>query len=386
MNETIRPASFSIYLRNARNLALIGEVSFFEHFSYTRRAFVTGAFRFDVRHDAIDPDAIARNRLVVVRRNGQPEFRGIIRRRVYNATTRTWTLTGPCLKWWLSRRVIKPAADASHDSVASVPAETAMTGYVERHLTAPADSERDVNGELDGITFDVAPSEARGMLTTYNGRFVNLLTGCLQQIATSAGLLFDVVLQPQNLGYRFEVSAPRDATWSTGSEPVVFSLDHLNVAELVYTEDATSLTNAVYVLGQGQGAERAVTEVFDQDSIDDDFRSEVAADSRNNATEAALEQDGAAVMGRSMEQLLQVTMQPLLVSPTEYRSAWDLGTDVTVVIPELGISVDRRIVEVQVTLDTTGPETMRVTLGSLDRSLKRVIGDALSRHNRVTLE
>lgn len=379
-------AEYTLLVRDARTLALLGELPEYAFASWTRRAVEVGDFEISIHRDVVDADLISMTRLIEVRRDGEFEFAGIIEDGWYDAIDATWEVGGPCLKGFLTHRGILPPESETYDSVSAIPAETAMTGYVERHLTDPEDSARNINGELDGITFDIEPSQGRGGNVTFNGRYVNLMTGCLQQLATAGNLLHDVVFKPLYGGYRYRVDAPTDATATTGDVPVVFGLDWENVAKLDVRQSIRNVTNAVYVLGQGVGDARAVRVVEDTDSIGDHFRRESFADSRNNATEAALDLDGEIVVSRSLAQVLQVTAQPLIVGPTRYRRDWDLGYDVTIAVSEIGIAVDRRIVEVRVQLDRRAGEVIRIQLGALERTQARIIGEALTRANRVQVE
>jgi hypothetical protein len=375
---------YTLLIRDARTLALLGEIPVYQFATWKRRDVEEGEFQLNIQAEAIDADLVARNRVLEVRRNGDDEFTGIIRWREYNAITRAWELSGPDLKWWTANRLVVPPAGQGYDSVSAIPAETAMLGYVQRHLTAPTALSRDVNGELDGITFDTAGTAGRGANVTFNARFLNLLSGCLRPLATAGGLYHDVVLRDDYSGYRYVVLAPTDATVATGAVPVVFAVGWDTVGELAYTEDALNLSNAVYVLGQGTEDARQVELVESSLSIASDFRRERAADSRNNATTAALIQDGETVIAQSLAQITQVHAAPLAVGPARYRE--DLGYEVTLAIPEIGIELDRRIVEVGVTLNEDDGEIVTVQLGSLARTQARIVSEALSRNNRVQVE
>lgn len=374
---------YTILLRDPRTLALLGELPHYIGARWTRSDVEQGSMQLTVHRRSVDATLIARNTIVEVRRDGASEFAGMIRALEFDALADVWTLSGPCLKWWLAGRQLRPAAGQEYDSQAAVAAESAMKHYVADHLTAPVDASRNVNAELSGITFDIEPDQGRGATVSFNGRYVNLFSGCLSPLATAGELLHDVVLQDAYAGYRYQVSVPVDATRATGVEPVVFSAGWDNVGKLVYREDYTTAVNAISVLGQGTGALRTVREVTDAASIASDFRRETSADSRNNATNAALDQDGAAVLARALAETIQIDAEPLPVGPTLYREAWDLGYDVTLAIPEIGVEIDKRIVEVTVTLDANQGETISVALGSPARTQARIIAEALRRTNRV---
>lgn len=375
-------AEYVILLRDPRTLALLGELPRYQAASWSRRAEEAGECSVTAYQGQLGVD-IPRYTILDVRRDGDPEFAGVILNRRYDAIEEVWTFTGPDLSWWLAGREVVPAGGQEFDAVSAVPAETAMKGYIARQMTAPTDASRDIDSELDGITFVTAADQGRGTTVTFNGRFANLWTGCLVPLGRSGGLWQAVGFQPNYAGYEHEVHEWRDATTLTGAVPVVFSTGWGNVGQLTYEENAFGLANAIYVLGQGEGAARTVLQVINSTSIAADFRRERSADSRNNASGAALAQDGQIVIDQALAAMQRLDAQPLPVGPTLYRDAWDLGDEVTIALPEIGGEADRRIVEVAITLDAQQGETVSIALGSTARTLPRLIGAALQKLNRV---
>jgi len=391
-------AEYTLLVYDAFTLNLLGAIPQYTSLTYKRRDVVQGEFQLALHRNTIEPDLISADRIFVVQRHDDEisdvlgddigaEFAGVILHRVYDAITETWTVRGPDLKWLLAGAQVVPASGQEYDAVNSVPAETALKGYVSRQLVNPSDSDRAIGAMLDGVTFEIEADAARGTTVSFNGRHVNLLTSVLQPIATSGNLLHDVVIVTDGtliLGYRYQVREPVDATRSTGAVPVVFSTGWDNVAALRYEENYLSVPNAVYVLGQGEGASRTVRTVLDSGSLATRFRREASIDSRNNATDAALDLDGQTVIDQAQAAARRVDAQPLPIGPARYRTDWDLGHDVTIAIPEIGVEFDRRIVEVSVTLNAQG-EQIAVALGSTIRPVGRLVADALKRTNRVQM-
>lgn len=61
---------------------------------------------------------------------------------------------------------------------------------------------------------------------------------------------------------------------------------------------------------------------------------------------------------------MALRVKPLRVSENaRYREDWDIGHDVTVGIPEVGVQVDRRIVAATVTLSRGAGEDITFELG-----------------------
>lgn len=377
-------ADYTILLRNPRTLALLGELPVFLHARWRRHQREMGDFEITVNRNNVADDLIARNNIVEIRRDGEFEFAGIIRYREIGDPVLggqrgdVWKLSGPDLKWWLTNRLVDPGA-SQYDSQVGVATETALKHYVEDHLTAPADADRDVNTELAaGITFEVQPDASRGIDANFNGRFDNLLGGCLLPLARGADLLHDVVLLSDYSGYRYEVSEPTDATGT-----VTFSVGWDNVEKLIYREDYLSVRNSMYVLGQGAGAARTVEVVEDADGIAQDFRREGPIDARQADTVAKLQQVGNDRLESLLDDSLSAHAVPAIVGPTLYRQDWDVGYDVTVSISEVGIEMTRRIVEVIVQLTRDKGEDISISLGSRPKTQTRQIAEGQQRTNPV---
>lgn len=381
------PSEYVVLIRDPRTLALQGEVSRYQALHWVRRDLELGEFELSVAtRDLPSVDLIARNMLIEIRRDGQAEFAGLIRgQRKYDAIAQTWTVGGPDLRWFLSKRLIVPVNGQEFDSVSLVPAETAMLHYVTAHLGSPTDSRRALVSALSGLSFVVQTDSGRGAQVSFNGRFANLLTGCLVPLARSGDLLHELSLLPSYAGYQYAISLPVDATATTGAVPVIFSTGWGDVGQLTYDEDYSGVNNAVYVLGQGQGAARACVLVWEDQSVASDFWCESSLDSRNNADVAAMVLDGETAIQQALDAAIRLDAEPLIVGPNLYRSQWDVGSDVTLQIPEVGISVDKRIVEVKVQLDAHQGEIVTIALGSTQRTAARVMSAALAKSNRVVV-
>jgi hypothetical protein len=377
-------AEYTILLRDPRTLELLGELSVYLHARWRRHQREMGDFEITVNRNNVADDLIARNNIVEIRRDGEFEFAGIIRYREIGDPALggqrgdVWKLSGPDLKWWLTNRLVDPGA-AQYDSQVGVATETALKHYVEDHLTAPADADRDVNTELAaGITFEVQPDASRGIDANFNGRFDNLLGGCLLPLARGADLLHDVVLLGDYSGYRYEVSEPTDAT-----ETVTFSVGWDNVEKLIYREDYLGVRNSMYVLGQGAGAARTVEVVEDAGGIAEDFKREGPIDARQADTVAKLQQIGNDRLESLLDDSLSAHAVPAIIGPTLYREHWDVGYDVTVSISDVGIELTRRIVEVIVQLTRGKGEDISISLGSRPKTQTRQIAEGQQRTNPV---
>jgi hypothetical protein len=347
-------AEYTLQFRNPRTLEVLGQMPFFKSLQWWRRPVKAGAFSISVHKDDIDPSVIPEDAIFELKRDNEAEFAGVLDFPEYDAITQTWELKGPDLKgFWLSKREIN-VDGANFDTQSGVVAETAMKHYVEDHLTAPSDSDRDVNAELTGITFDVEGTHGFGNTVDFNGRWQNLLS-VLAELALKGNVIHDVVLKAGDTGYQYQVSEPIDATVTSGDTPVVFSVSRDNVGEAVYVRDKRRISNAVYVLGSGTGGARTVREVKDAASITADFRRESHIDARQAEADAdSLDMAGERVIAQSLLNAQTGRMMPLNLEPTVYRRDWDIGYEVTIDFNVIGVQIDRRIEEIHGILE--GPK------------------------------
>lgn len=341
-------AEYTLQFRNPRTLAVLGQLPFFKSLQWWRRPVKAGAFSISVHKDDVDPSVIPEGAIFELKRDNDAEFVGVLDFPEYDAITQTWKLQGPDLKgFWLSKREINPGA-SEFDTQTGTRAETAMKLYVQNHLTAPTDSDRDVNAELTGITFDIEGVHGSGFGDTIdkNARWENLLS-VLSELALKGDVIHDVVLKPGDTGYQYQVSEPVDATVTSGDTPIVFSVSRDNVGEAVYVRDKRRILNAVYVLGSGVGAARTVREVTDATSITADFRRESHTDARQAEADAdSLDMAGERVIAQSLLNAQLARMMPLNLEPEVIHRNWDIGWDVTIDFNVIGVQIDRRIEEI----------------------------------------
>jgi len=375
-------AAYIIRARSPRTLRLAETFKSWRSMTYTRRAVEGGTFTLTVDKDQLEDDAhVASDQVIEVRRDGAFEFGGVITKREYDSATRRWTLSGPDLKgWFLAGRVVYPGAATEFDTQTSVAAETAMLHYLNDHLAAPADSDRDIHNEIE-VDFVVPADSARGGDVDYNARFKPLVEA-LADLAYAGDLTHEIVIDAGD-NYAYIIRSIMDKTATSGASPVVFSVEGLNnVAGSVYAEDSLRLSNFLYVLGAGTGASRTVREVEDADHIGDHFRREGVLDARDADTNAKLDQAGSVAIAQMMLDARACRMEPITVGPTLYRTHFDVGDDVTVAFRDIGETVDRRIDEVTVRLDAGAGETIKVALGRRPQTLERLLAD-LWRRNQV---
>lgn len=352
------PALYQITIRNGGTLDLLAEIGRYSHLSYTRAELEAGAFTLVMtlddwltyKSDTGSDPFTARNVVEVRRDSGagfEPEFTGLILRRKYDAMKRMWAFEGQSLLGLLAMARIVPPEGQQYDvQAAGVAGETAMKHYTADHFAA-----RIAGGLFTTASFAVVESQGRGDAATYqgyNGRFQSVLEATVE-IGRAAKLLHRVVLNDDYTGYRYEVYVPVDKT--VGSEaPVIFSREFM-ATELRYEQSYAGLVNTIYTLGAGSGASRAALLVSDATSIGLAGRREGYIDARDADTDGKLTSAAQAELAARLAESETVMAQASLTGPWQYRRDYDLGDEVTVALPEIGVQLDRRIAEVHISLE-----------------------------------
>jgi hypothetical protein len=374
---------YEIYIRDWKTLNLIGEIPVYTELTWTDSAMTPGSFRAHIPACHCDPSFTEINRIIEIRREGSFAFAGILRQREltnpdFIRDGDQWVLSGPSLLWFASRRTVLPTSGQEFDSVAQN-AEPAMLGYVQRHLTNPFLTTRNINQSLTGITFDTQTSLNRGSFVRVNESFVELLSAVLTPIAEQAEFRQWVAIRDGYAGYRYHCSPGTNRTQGQ-QNAVIFSVESDNLQELSYRQDTHKQVNVVYVLGPGKWDER---QVVVRTSTDGDMRSETAISNSNGDTAADLNSEGDAHIKEALEDTVEFTVKPVIAGPYHhYHDLWEVGDRVTITIPRLNITVNKRIIQETVQLTRNG-ESVSLQLGTPPRVLARVIGKELEETERL---
>ena len=331
-------ANYQFRLFNSKTLELLHDVVDFQSVWWHRKELELGEFEIEFNMESVNLDAAVvefDTLLFDVRRDTGsglvPEFSGIVQEPQWNAITRMWKLGGYDLKWYLGGRETRPAS-----TVGDV-AETAMRSLVQTHLITPG-SGRDLNTELDGIDFVLAPTGAPvGDIVNYTARDENLLT-VLALLGRIGNVTHDVTIRRDGggtyVGYQYAVSAPVDSTVEGSGNRVVFSTSWADVGEMTLDHNRRGVQNALNMLSTGSDASRQSTPVQDDDDIAMHYRREGHVDGRVQ-TGSALIDVGAMQIAYQIAAAKQCTVKPLITGPWLYRTDYDVGHDVTLDLREV---------------------------------------------------
>lgn len=224
-----------------------------------------------------------------------------------------------------------PPFDDSHH-VINGPAETAMIALVANNCAQDAPEERRVPNLI------TATDQERGPDREWRSRF-EVVSDQLRKWCESSGLGYQVFLDDGE--FVFTVLDGGDK-----SDQVIFGPELDNVQSLSWARQADDLLTVAYVGGQGEGDQREVIEVPQDDPDAGLNRRELFIDARDVESEPGL-------VGRGEDELADrrvtetITVEVLPGTQFNYRVDWDLGDFVTVRNPEWSLDRVARIVEVQ---------------------------------------
>lgn len=251
-----------------------------------------------------------------------------------DADSSDFTVKGRFLSSYLDRRLIRPYYSIDNGLV-----ETAMREIFSNAVALP----RVTLGPELGITDKV----------TFQATYKNLLTW-EEKLAQYAdiGFRFRPDFDAKTITFELYKGVDR-STSQTDRAQVIFSEEYGNILKADYEEDSTTYKNVCYVGGQGEGTARTFVTVGD-DTLTGLKRREMLLDATDvekaNLTDAqyqaALKQRGVDKLKSEacMTDSLDAEIEP--TSNYTYPDDYNLGDIVTISIPSWGVSVDRRITEI----------------------------------------
>lgn len=295
LQSQVSAPAYSVVLRSLQTLEPIQFLAWFETLGWTRNLYGAGDFVLQAHIDDIDASALlhptrseVQETVIEIQRDGALEFAGVFDTIEPDEATGMLTIQGlDLLSYLLSSREIIPPDGSAYDVQESVVAETAILHYIQEHLSAPSDSDRDIETFLDGVTFTTSSSQGRGNTVTLRARYLSLVTA-VGSLAREGGLVVSIAFQDNYAGYQLTISEPVDRR-AGQDDAVVFSVAASTALTVRPRYSRRRRVNVIYGLGQGSGAYRTVVERDDTDDTATHSRREASADERSQATSANLE-------------------------------------------------------------------------------------------------
>lgn len=351
---------------------LLGEIDAYESFMLTRRWHKSGEFQFVVNRYANNAEHLREGVLLVP---GDETSKVVIVEHMEveldqnGRATENWLIRGPTLEGILRRRTAIPPEDRATEYTDG-PAESHMKKLVFNNAVGPADSRRGIS------MLSVAENQGRGLSEIWETRFKQLDEE-LERISLLTGLGWFVTMDYNSKRWVFDVREGRNLVASQSELPrVVLSPEFDAVQSQRFIDSVLDYSNYAYVAGQGEGIDRLVIQVGDQQSGLERFEHFVdARDIGNGDTEPTEDEDGNPVYPdgwltpEEIDQLLtqrgeeKLAERPRLRTfegtildscPFVYEQDWDLGDIVTAQNREWGVTMDERITEVIETYERAG--------------------------------
>jgi hypothetical protein len=179
------------------------------------------------------------------------------------------------------------------------------------------------------------------------------LLNILIKLSKTSNIGFKVYLDLKTEKWKFETYLGIDRSINQSLRfPAVFSDDYGNLTGASYTYDISKHKNNALVLGEGEGAERMRVEVDIGKS--GDARRYMVVDARDLRKEGMSDNQYRNILHqRGLEKLAEQEVVESFDADAatniqwKYRTDWDLGDIVTVESVKWGISVNKRITEVE---------------------------------------
>lgn len=152
----------------------------------------------------------------------------------------------------------------------------------------------------------------------------------IQQAAREAGteVFFDVVpsaVSSSSIAFEFQtnIGQPRQDMSDLG---VVFDADKGNLRSVYLEEDHTYEDNYIYALGQGEGTDRNIQQVYDSDrySLSKWARCEAAEDARNQSSDNGVRERGRIALEEGRP-IIRFGGVPMDTKAARFGVKWDFG-------------------------------------------------------------
>lgn len=318
------------------NFIFLGEIDNYESLIWRRRWHKPGEFELHINVNKQHTDKLQKGNIVLLDNKV-----GIIRHREIKIDeqgkgSEELIIKGSSLSCIVGRRITIPPAGYAYDKV-TANIETIMKGYVNRNCINPVDAKRKIP------LLEIAPDQARGEQTTYQTR-LKQLDEELEKLSLVSGLGWDVSLDIENKKWIFDVFEGRNLTaGQTVNPPVIFSVDFDNIKAQQYVDSESGYRNIAYVGGQGEGVDRAITEVGEDTAGLE--RYETFVDARDMEDTANLPERGKQKLSE-MQEIKTFGSEIMTDNPFRYGKDWGLGDVVTVQNKKWNVTLNARITEV----------------------------------------
>ncbi|MDR0979511.1 MAG: siphovirus ReqiPepy6 Gp37-like family protein [Lachnospiraceae bacterium] len=350
-----------------QDFELLGLISDFESLIYTRNFYESGNFELTISRNKANTNKLVRGNMLILNKK---ENKILLIDRVVSSTQlnghKTLKITGDCVKGLTKRRII---ATNGYDRIAQTQAENIQKHYIQKHIVESYyDTTR--TPERDIAWIEVAPSQNRGISTTWQARLTNLHDE-LKHISEDTGLGWQGLLDRTNKKIVFDSIEGHDRTIHQNADGntheelsqytheqlgaythaqlrgtpelpfIIFSEKKKNLIEGVVTDDETNYKNVGYIAGKGENEDRLIVVLGNSTGFD---RKEVLVDLNNIDDPDELNQEGQKKLD-TYKLIQSVEGRVYQIPNMIYEEDWDLGDLVT--LESDGVYEDKKIIQVK---------------------------------------
>lgn len=315
-----------------RNFNLLGEIDDYESLMWTRKWHKSDSFELHINVNKQNTQYLQKDNIIIF-----GSYKGVVKHReIDTEDEETIHIKGKSLSSILGKRITIPPTGQAYDTVNSN-VETIMKAYVMNNCISPIDPKRIIPNLILGTNYN------RGENLRYQTR-LKQLDEELEKISIASGLGWDIDLDYNNKTLIFDVKEGKDLTATQlTNNPVLFSIDFDNIKSQSYIDSDFNYKNVGYVGGQGEGVDRVIKEVGDNETGLD--RIETFIDARDIDDNLDLESRGKLKLAE-MGRLQSFESEIVPYSNFKYKEDWDLGDIVTIQNKKWNITLDSRITEV----------------------------------------
>jgi len=324
-------------------LSLVSEVSNYEQAYFKRSLTGAGDFQIIINYNANHASDFKKDYFVLF---GTNVHRIGVIENIAKAVgedgkgSQILTITGREAKVIFDRRIIIPAAGASY-YIQEAAQETVIKSTVTDQCGASASTKRKFN------YLTVATDSARGStyhLEAFNTSLLTDLAKCAE--STSPYMGFECYLNTTTKKLVLDVIIGLDRRGSQSTNPrVYFSSSFGSLREATITDQNSGYRNAIYVGGQGDGANKTIRVVTSTPEPSDFLRREEYIDKSQLQSAAELDNAGLSELNALSQAVLSIDAQALVKSPFVLDTDYFLGDLVN--IKEYGTTFDAQITSIQ---------------------------------------
>lgn len=334
---------FDIYVYN-RDIELIGVIDFFKSLRWRRKYFEAGEFELHIPLNNQTIKYMKKDNLII--REDAVEV-GIIENYTINDSGNSGVeivLYGRFLSSILDRRIIKSKIN---------------------HSGKLLDGERKILNSMTPIPrLEISKTTLNSDNVVFQVSYKNVYD-YLISLSKISNIAHRIKVDIKNKKYIYENYQGLDRTEEQSINPrYEFSEDKSNIETATYTYSGKTEKNYALVGGQGEDNNRVMVSISSGDYTGLDIR-EVFVDAKNESQgDSTLQEYKEALKTKGIEKLIDTTESlEVTVYAYDYKKLWDLGDVVNIKKESWGITLKKRITEVEETIENNN-QKIYATFGS----------------------